>query len=235
MVVYMEYIIIVLIMLFILLVLAIIFDFNLRNLKEFAESEETKFNEIIDKYPSNLNICKDVLNKLHNNNVKVEEDKDKNTCLYIALTNKIIIADVKGSYTRIQTICHECLHSIQSKKILLFNFIFSNFYLLFFIITAILGILGKIGNKTIFFTLVFLFSYVFYFIRSYLENDAMIKAQYLAKDYMLELNISTKDEIAEIINSYKKLNEIGIKMTNYKLFFDTIIKITIIAIIFIIR
>ena len=231
----MEYIIIVLIMLFILLVLAIIFDFNLRNLKEFAESEETKFNEIIDKYPSNLNICKDVLNKLHNNNVKVEEDKDKNTCLYIALTNKIIIADVKGSYTRIQTICHECLHSIQSKKILLFNFIFSNFYLLFFIITAILGILGKIGNKTIFFTLVLLFSYVFYFIRSYLENDAMIKAQYLAKDYMLELNISTKDEIAEIIDSYKKLNEIGIKMTNYKLFFDTIIKITIIAIIFIIR
>ena len=231
----MEYIIIILIMLIILLILAIIFGFNLRKLKEFTESEEARFNELIDKYPSNINICRDILNKLHNNSVKIEEDKDKNTCLYIAVTNKIVIADVKESYTRIQTICHECLHSIQDKKILLCNFIYSNIYLLYFFITAFIGIVGKIPNKTLFLSLIVLLSYVFYFIRSYLENDAMIKAEYLAKEYMLELNILTKDEITEITEKNKKLNEIGIKMTNYKLFFDTIIKITIIAIIFIIR
>ena len=231
----MEYIIIVLIILITLLILAIIYEFNLQKLKEFAKSEEKQFNDIMDKYPSNIEICKYLLNKLQNNNVKIEEDKEQKTCLYIAVTNKIIIADVKQSYTRVQTICHECLHSIQSKKILLFNFIFSNIYLLYFFITLLLGILGNVPNKTLFLSLMLLFSYIFYFIRSYLEDDAMIKAEYLAKEYMEEVKISTDDEIERIVNSYKKLNDIGIKMTNFQLFSETIIKIIIIYIIFAIR
>ena len=228
----MEYIIIILILIIVLLIIAIIYDFNLKKLKEFAKLEEKRLNRLTDKYPRNIDICKYILNKLHNNNVKIEEDKEQKTCLYIAVTNKVIIADVKESYTRIQTICHECLHSIQSKKILMFNFIFSNLYILYFIIILILGVLNKIPNKTIFFTLMIILSYVFYFIRSYLENDAMIKAKYLAEEYMEEIKISTQDEIKAIINSYDKLNNMGIKMTNFKLFFETIIKIIIIAIIF---
>ena len=231
----MEYIIIVLIMLIILLILAIVYDYNLKKLKQFAELEEKKYNKLIEKYPSNIDICRHVLKKLNNKYVKIEEDKNQKTCLYIAVTNKIIIADVKDSYTRVQTICHECLHSIQSKRILLFNFIYSNFYLLYFLITAILGILGKVPNKNLFFSLMIFFSYIFYFIRSCLENDAMIKAEFLAKEYMEEIKIATKDEIKEIVNSYSKLNNIGIKMTNYKLFFETIYKIIIIGIIFAIR
>lgn len=142
----MEYIIIILILIIVLLIIAIIYDFNLKKLKEFAKLEEKRLNRLTDKYPRNIDICKYILNKLHNNNVKIEEDKEQKTCLYIAVTNKVIIADVKESYTRIQTICHECLHSIQSKKILMFNFIFSNLYLLYFIIILILGVLNKIPN-----------------------------------------------------------------------------------------
>lgn len=230
-----EYFIVSLVMIIILLILAIVYDYNLKKLRQLAELEEKKYNKLIDKYPSNIDICEHILKKLNNTNVKIEEDKDKKTCLYIAVTNKIIIADIKGSYTRIQTICHECLHSIQTKKVLLFNFIFSNLYLLYFIIISILGIFNKILNKTIFFSIMLILSYTFYFIRSYLENDAMIKAKYLAKDYMEEKQILSSDDVKAIINSYDKINNLGIKMTNYQLFLETIIKTIIVAIIFIIR
>ncbi len=36
---------------------------------------------------------------------------------------------------------------------------------------------------------------VYLIVRMYLENDAMIKARYLAKEYMEEKEISTKEEI----------------------------------------
>ena len=231
----MEYIIIIFVLITILLMLAIIYNYNLKKLKNFALEEEAKFNTITDKLPNNIDICKYILNKIDNKNVKIEEDKKQKTCLYIAVTNKIIIADIKGSYTRVQTICHECLHSIQNKKILLFNFIFSNIYLLYFASILLLGIFNKIPNKTVFFSIMLILSYTFYFVRSYLENDAMIKAQYLAKDYMKELQILSKKEIIDIVNSYEKINSLGIKMTNYKLFFETILKTIIIAIIFAVR
>lgn len=186
-------------LLLILLILAKIYDFKLKHLKEFAENEELKYNDIIKKYPSNLEVCKYILRMLNNNNVKIEEDKTANTCLYIAITNKIVIANVKDSYTRIQTIAHECLHSIQDRKILLFNFIFSNIYLIFFVISMILGIFKLIPNKMIFVCLILIFSYIYYFVRSYLENDAMIKAKYLAKEYMIDTKISSDDEINSII------------------------------------
>ena len=231
----MEYVIIILILLIILLILVKIYDFNIRKLKEYVELEEKKLNELTNQFPSNINICKYVLNKLNNNKVKIEENKDTQTCLYIAVTDKIIIANVKNSYTRIQTICHECLHSIQNRKMLLFNFVYSNLYLLYFAITLGLGVFNKVPNKNVFFCLMIIFSYVYYFIRSYLENDAMIKARYLAKEYMEETNILTKNEIKSIIGSYDTINEMGIKMTNYQLFFETIIKIIIVAIVFILK
>lgn len=231
----MEYTIIILILLIILLILVKIYDFNTRKLKEYVESEEKKLNELTNQFPSNIDICKYVLNKLNNNKVKIEENKDTQTCLYIAVTDKIIIANVKNSYTRIQTICHECLHSIQNRKMLLFNFVYSNLYLLYFAITLGLGVFNKVPNKNVFFCLMIIFSYVYYFIRSYLENDAMIKARFLAKEYMEDTNISNKEEINKIVNEYDRLNIIGIKTVNYKLFSTAIIKTIILALIFYIR
>ena len=79
-----------------------------------------------------------------------------------------------------------------------------------------------------------LLSYIYYFIRSYLENDAMIKAKFLAKEIMEDLKISSEDEIQDIVKSYDKINDIGIKMVNFELFLGTIIKTIILAIAFLI-
>lgn len=228
----MDYIVIIVCMVIVLIILAIIYNVNLKKLKEFGILEEHKLNEVTNKYPSNLEICQFLLNKLKNNNVKVEEDNNFESCLYIAFSNKIVIANVKKSYTRIQTIAHECLHSIQDRKILLFNFIFSNIYILYFVAIIIFDFLKILPQKNIFFSLMLVFSYVYYFVRSYLEMDAMIKAKYLAKDYMHEMKISTNEEIETVIDSYDKLNTMGIKMTNYELLLGALIKTIIVAIVF---
>ena len=110
---------------------------------------------------------------------------------------------------------------------LLFNFIYSNLYILYFAITTILIALKVIPANQIFLIVMLILSYVQYFIRSYLENDAMIKAKYLAKEYLEDVKISSKEEIEQIVESYDKLNNKGIKMTNYDLFFKTIVKICI--------
>ena len=176
-----------------------------------------------------------MLRKINNNNVKIEENKDSKTCLYIAVTNKIIIADVKNSYTRIQTIAHECLHSKQNRKILLFNFIFSNIYFMYFALIAVLAIFKIIKNGMLYINIMLFLSYVYYFVRSYLENDAMIKARYLSEEYMKETKILQESDVEEITKSYDEINKRGIKIVNYNLMFGTILKVILLDFIFFIR
>ena len=45
----------------------------------------------------------------------------------------------------------------------------------------------------------------------------MIKAKFLAKEYMEDVKISKKEEIDKIIARYDELNDIGIKFTNFQL------------------
>lgn len=224
----MEILIILLICILSLLILDIIFKINIKNIKQIGENKE--LDELTEKYPSNIDVCKSILEMVNNKTVKIEENKDSNTSLYIAILNKISIANVRGSFTRIQTIAHECLHSIQDRNILLFNFWFSNIYLIYFVIISLFALLGKLPNKMMFLTILIIFGFIYYFTRSYLENDAMIKARFLAKEYMEKQNISSKEEIFKIIKEYDKLNNIGIKCVNYKLYFDVCIKIIIFAI-----
>ena len=128
----MEFIIISFIVVVTIVVLKYVFDYNTKILKHIGENDE--LDELAKKYPSNTEMCKEYLKMLNNEKVKIEENNEAKSSLYIAITNKIIIANIQKSYTRIQTIAHECLHSIQNRKLLLFNFIFSNIYLLYFII-----------------------------------------------------------------------------------------------------
>lgn len=230
----MNLIITIMLLFIVLLVLVKVYDINTRKLKQFVEYEETKFNKLVEKYPSNIEICKSILKKINNKDVKIEEDKNSKTCLYIVQTNKIVIADVKNSYTRIQTIAHECLHSIQKRKILLFNFIFSNVYLLYFIIVGIFAITNKIQDSMLYISIMILLSYIYYFIRSYLEDDAMLKARFLAEDYMKDVNISSKEEIENIIKSYDKINDVGIRTVNFQLMLGTLLKTIILTIAFLI-
>lgn len=228
----MEFIVLLIMIIVMYFILRIVFEVNIKKIKEISENKE--LDEITKKYPENIEICKYYLKKLENENVKIEEDKESNSTLYLVMSNKIFIANLKDSYTRIQTIAHECLHSIQSKKLLWFNFIFSNIYLLYFFIMVILTIFKILPCKMMFLSILILMSLVYYAVRTYLEMDAMTKARFLAKEYMEEIKISKQEEIDKIVKQYDELNNLGIKFTNFKFLSNIFIKIAILLIIFIV-
>jgi hypothetical protein len=225
----MELIVIIIISTILAGILSIVFNIDFKKVKEIGMEE--RLNKLSEKYPSNIEICKDILKKIKNEEVEIEEDKDASTTLYIAATNKIFIADTKNSYTRIQTMAHECLHSIQDRKVLMFNFIFSNVYMIYFAIIILLTIFKILTNSLLYLNIFLLLSMVYYMVRAFLENDAMIKAKYLAKEYMQEKNISNKEEIEEIVDGFTRLNDAGIKVVNYQLFLQILIKVIIFSIV----
>lgn len=210
-----------------------VFEFSIRKMKRFEKNKE--LDNIAKKYPENIDMCKQYLKMLKNENVKIESDDNIKSSLYIAISNKIVIANIKDSYTRIQTIAHECLHSVQSRKLLLANFWFSNIYILYFVIICILAIFNVLQNEMLFVTILILLSMMYCLIRNYLENDAMTKARFLAEKYMIQQKISNEEEIEKMINEFEKLNEVGIKSTNYYLYVTTIIKVIIFTTICLIR
>ena len=163
--------------------------------------------------------------------MEIEEDTKSDMTIYIAIQNKISIGNTHNSFTRIQTMAHECLHSIQERKMLIFNFIYSNIYILYFLITLILLILKKLPNENIFLNILLILSLIYYAIRVFLENDAMIKAEYLAKEYMEEQKISTKEEIGKVIQGLKTINKGCIKGTNCSIFNSIMIKVIIFSIV----
>ncbi len=226
----MEFIVLLIIVIIMYFILKYIFDVNIKKIKEIGENKE--LDELIQKYPDNIEICKYYLKRLKNENVKIEEDKNSNSTLYLVMSNKIFIANLKNSYTRIQTIAHECIHSIQSKKLLWFNFIFSNIYLIYFIMICVLAIFKVLPCKMFFLSILIILGLVFYVVRSYLENDAMIKAKFLAKEYMEEQKVSDNEEINRIVRKYDELNDIGIKCTNFQLFGNVLVKIIILLVLF---
>lgn len=221
----MELIVIIIVAAVLAVIVGIVFKINFKKIKDIGMDKD--LNILAEKYPSNVEICKDILKKLKNEKVKVEEDKDAKTTLYLALTDKIFIADTKNSYTRIQTMAHECLHSIQDRKILMFNFIFSNVYILYFALIVILKIFKVINNALLYLNIFLIFSMVYYMVRAFLENDAMLKAKYLAKEYIEEKNISSNDEIEKLVDGFTRLNEVGIKAVNYQLFIEILTKVII--------
>ena len=208
-----------------IIIVIILMPINIKKMNKIATDKE--LNEISEKYPDNTEICKEILLKLENTKTKIEENKDSESTLYVALQDKIYIGNTHGSFTRIQTIAHECLHSIQDRKLLIFNFIFSNIYLLYFVIICILVILKKLQNELVFSNILLIISMLYYAIRMFLENDAMIKAEYLAKEYLNEKQISNKKEIEKLKIGFQELNKGGIIATNSSLFIKIMLKVAV--------
>lgn len=229
----MEYIIIIIIAVITIILIKIGLNVHIKDLKKIKEIGYDKdLNKIANKFPENKEICEEILRKLNNKSVKIEENNDSKASLYIALTNKIIIANIKDSFTRIQTIAHECLHSVQNRNILIFNFIFSNLYLLSFILFIILIFL-KIGNPTLYILGYLMLTVIYILIRGYLENEAMSKAYYVAKAYMEyyakeDDKINTED-IEILTKNFGEINNVGIPLTNFWLTTVCFIKIIILS------
>lgn len=228
----MEYLIIILICIVFLIILKFAWNIKIKDIKKLKEIGYSKeLNEITNKLPENKQICKSILKKLNNENVNIKENDNNTASLYLVLNNTILIANIKNTFTRVQTIAHECLHSVQNKRTLLFNFIFSNIYFIYFIVICVLSALGlnKYGMINLFiFTIL---GVIYYAVRSYLEMDAMTKAKPLAKEYIEEEGSLNKQEQKTILENYETINEIGIKMTNYKLIINVTIKIIIYSIV----
>lgn len=220
----MELIIIIVAILAIIIVRAMM-KINVKELEKIALNSE--LNEITKKYPKNTEICKSILKKLGNENTRIEEDTGSEATLYIAIQDKISIGNTHDSFTRIQTMAHECLHSVQDKKMLIFNFVYSNIYIIYFAVICVLEIMNKLPNEIMFSNILLILSFIYYVIRVFLENDAMIKAEYVAQEYMEEQNISSSEEIKKVCNGFKVLNKGCIKGTNCSLFVKIMIKVVI--------
>lgn len=208
-----------------LIILGIIFELNVKKIKEIGENKE--LDNLTKAFPDNIEICNKILDKLGNKNVKIKEDKESKTSLYVVINNTITIANIKDSFTRIQTIAHECIHSTQSKKMIWFNFIFTNIYILYFLIIVILALLKVNVDETLLLAILILMGSVQYCIRSMLETDAMIKARFVAKEYLEEEQICSKEQINIIVNEYDKLNNMGIKLVNFDIIARNIVKVII--------
>lgn len=204
----MEYIICLAILIVGIVLLKLVFKINIKKAKEIQENKA--LTKISDKFPDNIDLAKEYLELLDNKDVEIEEDHDTKTSLYIVATNKIIIADMKNNYARLQTIAHECIHSVQDRVLLLFNFIFSNITIIYFLVAVFLTIF-KIFDNIMLQIFIFTFLALIQFsVRSFLEIDAMTRSKFLVKEYMEKKEITTKEETDELLSEYEKINKIGI-------------------------
>lgn len=227
----MEYIIVLGICILAILVIKFAFGIKIKDIKKIKKiGYDSKLNDITNAFPENKIVCEEILKQFGNASVKVDAsnaNKEKNLSYYSVVTNNIIIADIKNTFTRIQTIAHECIHSVQNRRMLLFNFIFSNIYLLYFAIILILTIFKVINSPMVFMLTLIILGIIYYVIRSYLETDAMTKAPYVAKQYMMDSKKISKEELENVMKNYEILNKIGIPMANFQLIMSVMIKVII--------
>lgn len=221
----MEYIISLVLLILTIVLLRFVFKVNIKRIKLLEENRD--LNDITDKFPSNIEIAKEMLRIIGNNGVKIEELRDTKTSLYIAITDKIQIADLKDNYSRIQTIAHECMHSIQDRRLLLFNFIFSNINIVYYAAIIILTMFRVINPDILYILILLIFTLIWFSVRGYLEIDAMTKSRFLAKEYIEEINITTEEENEKLLKEYDKINKLGIPFVINYLISGAILKIII--------
>ena len=230
----MENITYILAILITLLILKIIFNAKAKDIKKFETDEELE--KIVEKLPDNEQLAKIYLQKLNNNTVKIDKWNDEKikTSVYNAMTNTITIGKIDKMYTRIQTVAHECLHSVQPKRILKFNFWFSNINILYFIVLLILTLFRIIEETNIQIFILLMLGIIQYSIKSYLEKDAMTKAKYLVNEYFDTNNDIENTEKEKLLKKYEELNEKAIPFVSYSLIFSELLKILLYLIIVII-
>lgn len=204
----MEYLVIILISIIFILLLKLIFRIKISTLRNYKDDEELI--KLTDKFPNNVELTKEILKMLNNEKVQIKENLDSETSLYIAVTDTISISTKKNSCARIQTIAHECMHSVQNKTVHIANFIISNLYIVYFFTISILTIFNLISNPLLYIGIFVILGFLQFTIRAFLEIDAMTKAKYLAKEYMEKRKLCTEEEKNKLIKEYENINKIGI-------------------------
>ena len=208
-----------------LYLLKIFLNINFKEIKKMKIPTSEELENISKKFPTDEQISNDVLAKMNNKDVKIKVEPEYTSCLYTIFNNTITIGKFQQNYMKLQTIAHECIHACQSKKTLWANFIFTNIYLIYFVVISILTVFNKVSNTNVYILILIFLSFVQYIIRFTLENEAMIKAKYIAKEYIEEKEILNKEEEKKLLEEYDKVNNIGIPFINYYTISMNIIKI----------
>ena len=202
-------------------------NINFKEIKKMEIRTSEELENLSNKFPTDNQICNDILKKLNNKGVKIKSEPEYTSCLYTIFNNTITIGKFQQNYMKLQTIAHECIHACQNKKTLWANFIFTNIYLIYFVVISILTVFKKLPHTNVHMVILIFFSVIQYIIRFSLENEAMIKAKYIAKEYIEEKKILNKDEEEKLLEEYDKINNIGIPFMNYYIISMNIVKIMI--------
>ena len=224
----MEEIFFIILCLTLIIILKLVFNANIKSLKKLGKND--RLDNAVEKYGSDQKICKDILKILNVENVKIHVDLESDSTFYMAVPNKIHIGNSKKTFARIQTMANECIHASQNRRLQVFNNIFSNIYNIYYLISIILLIVKTVDNM-IAVNIFLILSLVYYTIRIYLENDAMLRAKEISKKYMESKNISSYEEIQEIIEEYERINKEAVKYLNYSFLANILIKVIIFEII----
>ena len=64
-------------------VMILLMPINIKKLNKIAIDKE--LNKISEKYPDNIEICKEILKKMENEKTQIEENAESDSTLYIAL------------------------------------------------------------------------------------------------------------------------------------------------------
>lgn len=217
-----------------LIILKIVLNVNFKEIRKFKTIGSEELEEISKNFPDDNEICKKILEKLNKKEVKVKKESEYNSCLYTVFNNTITIGNFKQNYMKIQTLAHECIHSSQDKVMLWSNFIFTNIYLIYYTLILVLAFLNKLCYPYIHIILFIFLSLIQYILRWSLENEAMLKARYIAEKYIDENNILDEIEKNKLLEEYDRVNAIGIPFMNYYTVSMNIIKIAFLSFIILI-
>lgn len=212
-----------------IVLLKVFLNINFRNITKLKNRASEELETLSNKFPDDEKICKDILKKVNNENVIIKIEPEYSSCLYTIFNNNITIGKFQQNYMKPQTIAHECIHSSQSKRILWANFIFTNIYLIYFIAILILEFSNNLPHANVHIIILIFLSFIQYVIRNSLESEAMIKAKYVAKQYLEENKILKKEEEEKLLKEYDEINNIGINFMNYSLIGSNILKIIVFA------
>ena len=211
-----------------LILLKIFLNINFKDIKKLNDRCTEELEHLSLKFPSEEKMCKDILKKLKNDkDVKIKVDEEYNSCVYTIFDNTITLGKFKHNYMKVQTIAHECIHSCQNKITLWSNFIFTNIYLIYFALIVILELFNVLTYSNMHTIILTFLGIVQYIIRFSLENEAMIKARFIAKEQIEEKNILEENEKDKLLAEYDKVNNIGIPFINYYTIGMNILKVII--------
>jgi len=223
----MEYLIISIVSILLIPIFKFVLKIDIKEVKKIAEDD--KLDKLTSCLPDNIGVCKSLLKITNNNNVNVENslDQKSGTSLYIVLSNKILIANLKQSFVRFQTIAHECIHASQNKIIQIMHFIFANIYKMLFWVSIVLAVLNITKRNSINLIILFFIGILYFILKFILEKDAIINSKPLAIKYLKSTNKLDKENIKTIEEKYEIINNKGLKFIKFSSILDICLRVSI--------